>query len=68
MTSLKHPPLSVRDAAIFLGLPPSTVYSAIARGELPHMRVGKRILISVTVLERLLGEGRNQVQDHSGCA
>ena len=68
MTSPKHPPLSVRDAAKFLGLPPSTVYSAIARDELPHMRVGKRILISVTVLKRLLGEGRNQGQDHSGCA
>ena len=66
MTSLKHPPLSVRAAAKYLGLPSNSVYRAVSRGELPHMRIGRRILISAAVLDRLLGEGREDSDGNAG--
>jgi excisionase family DNA binding protein len=38
--------LSVKDAAKNLGISYGTLYEMINRGEVPHVRVGKRILIS----------------------
>lgn len=38
------------------GLGRNACYQAIARGEIPHVRIGKRILILAAPLDRLLGE------------
>lgn len=49
------PVLSVDEAARLLGgLDRKTIYGAIARGELPALRLGRRILISRAVLDRML--------------
>lgn len=65
---LEHRPspevMSVDEAAQFLGLDRNTVYDAAGRGEIPHRRIGKRILLSRTQLVAWLGackagSGRN---------
>ena len=45
-----RPTLSVDDVAEILGLDRKTVYSAITSGELPSLRVGRRILIPTSWL------------------
>jgi excisionase family DNA binding protein len=48
--------MNVSDAAAVLGLPERSVYKAIRRGELPGIRIGRRVLVPVTSLHELLGE------------
>jgi excisionase family DNA binding protein len=48
--------LPVRDAGRVLGLSPNTAYAAARRGEIPTIRIGRRLLVPVTALRRLLGE------------
>jgi excisionase family DNA binding protein len=47
--------VSVREAAAMLGLSKNSVLAAVERGELPAIRVGRRILIARLPLERRLG-------------
>ena len=42
--------LSVRKAADLIGVGRNTLYEAIARGEIPAMHVGRRIVISKQAL------------------
>jgi excisionase family DNA binding protein len=48
--------LSAEDAWVYAGRPVcrSGWYEAIRRGEIPHIRMGRRILIPRQALERLL--------------
>jgi excisionase family DNA binding protein len=48
----------VVDAGKKLGLGRNATYEAIARGEIPSIRIGKRILVPVAALERLLAGGK----------
>jgi excisionase family DNA binding protein len=47
--------MNVDDAAAFLGVDRNTVYDAAGRDEIPHRRIGKRILLSRTQLVAWLG-------------
>ena len=47
--------LNAREVADALGLSLSLVYEAARRGELPFLRVGRRLVMPVAVLERLMG-------------
>ena len=47
---------SVREAAQVLGLSKNSAYQACLRGEIPHLKIGKRILIPRVQLERMLNE------------
>jgi excisionase family DNA binding protein len=47
---------SVEEARKQLGLSRGLVYEAIRRGEIPSIRIGRRILIPCAALERLLRE------------
>jgi len=53
--------LTVEEASRLLGISRGLAYELIARGELPHLRLGRRIVIPRTALEALLnhtnGEG-----------
>jgi excisionase family DNA binding protein len=49
--------LGVKEAAKQLGISRSTLYGLLGRGELRPIRVGRRVLISITELERFVGEG-----------
>jgi len=46
--------LDVREAAFLLGCHPHTVRHAIARGDLPAARLGRRVLVPRAAVERLL--------------
>ena len=46
--------VSVPEAAMLLGISRTHAYELIARGELPSIRLGRRILVPVRPLLRLL--------------
>lgn len=46
--------LSVEDAGKRLGLSRPSAYQAVKRGELPVIRIGRRILVPVAALEKML--------------
>jgi excisionase family DNA binding protein len=45
---------SVEEAAELLGISRSLAYEAVHRGEIPSMRIGRRILVPKAALERYL--------------
>lgn len=45
---------TVPEAAKRLGIGRNQAYEAVRRGELPHIRIGKRVLILNAALDRLL--------------
>jgi excisionase family DNA binding protein len=46
--------LSVPEAAELLGLSRSSAYAAVKRGDIPSVRVGGRVLVSMRALEQLI--------------
>ena len=46
--------LSVTETARYLRLGKNNTYAAIARGEIPSIRIGNRILIPKTAIARML--------------
>jgi len=52
--------LSVRETASMLGISRNSAYEGIRRGEIPHLRVGKRLLVPRLILERMLGRASNE--------
>lgn len=46
--------LTVEEAAVILGISRAFAYEAVARGEIPCIRIGRRILVPRVALERLL--------------
>ena len=47
--------LSIPEAARVLGIGRSAAYQAARAGELPTIRIGRRVLVPVVALERVLG-------------
>lgn len=47
--------ISVEEAGRRLGVSRNTAYEAAARGEIPTIRIGRRLLVPVAPFERLLG-------------
>ena len=50
--------LSVEEAGRRLGLGRAATYAAVARGEIPSLRLGKRLIVPLVQLERWLSEAR----------
>ncbi|HLF76658.1 MAG TPA: helix-turn-helix domain-containing protein [Dehalococcoidia bacterium] len=46
--------LDVPEAARLLGLSRDAAYQAIERGEIPHLRIGRRILVPRFALSRMI--------------
>ena len=46
--------ITVGEAARLLGLSRNSAYQGIAAGEIPHIKVGKRILVPRAAFERML--------------
>ena len=46
--------LTVEQAARALGISRTLAYEAVARDEIPHLKVGRRLLIPRAALDRLL--------------
>lgn len=51
-----HLAVSVKQAAKLIGVGKNTMYAAVAAGDVPHVKVGRRILIPVSRLEQWLEE------------
>lgn len=47
---------TVMEAAALLGLGRNSTYERINRGEIPSIRLGKRLLVPKAALERMLGD------------
>ncbi len=54
---------SARQAAELLGLSRNSIYQGIITGEIPSIRVGKRILIPRLSLEKMLAHEANKPVD-----
>ncbi len=52
--------LQVREAAKLLGIGRNGAYEAIARGEIPALRFGNRIVVPLSALELMLQEAGKQ--------
>lgn len=46
--------LSVEEAASLLGISRTLAYELVTRGDLPHLRLGRRILVSRRALEAMV--------------
>ena len=55
--------LNVEEAMAFLGFKKSTIYTKVNRGEIPHMKRGKRLYFSVTELKKYLTDGKRLTND-----
>jgi excisionase family DNA binding protein len=47
---------TVEEAATLLGISRATAYEAAKTGALPHIKIGRRILVPVAAVERMLAE------------
>ena len=54
--SLECKVLSVEEAGKVVGLGKSAAYKAIHNGELPSIKLGRKLVVPIAELERLLGE------------
>ena len=54
----KNKLLNVQEAANFLNLAKSTIYSKVSKGELPHMKRGKRLYFSQEELTAYIKSGK----------
>lgn len=60
MTVEARATLNPEQAFRVLGIGRSGGYAAIRRGEIPSIRIGRRILIPTIALEDLLAQSRNE--------
>jgi excisionase family DNA binding protein len=49
------PTVSVREAGLLLGLSERSAYRAVGRGEIPVLRVGRRLMVPTARLRQLVG-------------
>ena len=61
-----HEPLTVtvKEAAKILGLSRNSVYAAVHTGQIPSIRVGKRVFVPRVALERMLSQADSRSSDH----
>jgi excisionase family DNA binding protein len=48
--------VTIEEAAPIIGVSRGSAYAAARSGEIPTLRIGKRLLVPVAALRRLLGE------------
>jgi excisionase family DNA binding protein len=46
--------VTVREAAVMLQISPGSAYEAAKRGEIPTIRIGRRLLVPIGSFERML--------------
>ncbi len=59
----ERPTVSVEQAGVLIGVSRGLAYEAVRSGEIPSIRVGKRLLVPVAALRRLLGEKSDATGD-----
>jgi excisionase family DNA binding protein len=58
--------LTVEEAAATLGISRAFAYEAVRRGEIPSIRIGRRVLVPRATLERMLTASDAVDPDHDG--
>jgi excisionase family DNA binding protein len=53
-TQLERRVVTVNEAAVMLRISRSSAYEAVRRKEIPTIRIGRRLLVPLVALERLL--------------
>ena len=53
--ALSRPTLTVEEAGDALGISRASAYEGVRTGEIPSIRVGRRIVVPTAALRRLLG-------------
>lgn len=66
MVSNERLTYDVGTAAKLLGLSRNSAYQACLNGQIPHLKIGKRILIPRIALQRMLAEAGRQKEDGNG--
>tara|TARA_R110002110_G_scaffold137735_1_gene323064 strand:- start:900 stop:1082 length:183 start_codon:yes stop_codon:yes gene_type:complete len=56
---MKKATLSITEAGQMLGIGRTAAYEAARAGDLPTIRIGKRLLVPLVALERLLSDAGN---------
>lgn len=56
-TTTERKTLTVSEAARELGISRNSAYEAVRRGQIPSIRIGRRLLVPRSALERLLSAG-----------
>ena len=56
MVTLERKTVTVKEAATLLGIGRDTAYAAVRDGTLPSIRLGKRLVIPIAALNKLLSE------------
>lgn len=57
--------MDVKEAALFLNVSAWTIYEYCRQGIIPHRRIGRRILISRSILMNWLKEKENLTQEQT---
>jgi len=57
---LREPLLDAAQAAVLLGIPKTSIYEYVRRGDLPFIKVGRHVRIIKSDLEKTLVERRNE--------
>ena len=60
MVTLERKTVTVKEAATLLGIGRDTAYAAVRDGTLPSIRLGKRLVIPIVALNKLLSEASQQ--------
>ena len=60
MVTLERKTVTVKEAATLLGIGRDTAYAAVRDGTLPSIRLGKRLVIPIAALNKLLAEAGQQ--------
>jgi excisionase family DNA binding protein len=55
LEALQRPTMTVREAAAVLGIDRGAAYDAVRRGELPALRIGRKILVPTAPIRAMLG-------------
>ena len=58
---LREPLLDADQAAVLLGIPKTSVYEYVRRGELPYIKVGRHVRMIKADLETVLFERRRGI-------
>jgi len=53
--------MTITEAAKVLGIGRNNAYAAARNGDIPAIKIGKRILVLTAPLKKMLGEGRSNV-------
>ena len=58
-----RPVYTVMETAVLLGLGRNSTYEAITRGQIPSIRVGRRVLVPRAALEHMLAAANGRVSN-----